>query len=513
MNRRLRFHPSHFLIQVGAEQMIVTARSGSANPFTYTVTRGVSGTTATTHSAGDAVYSAALRLIGPLAATISSSATTMLVNETSAPPAVPFAAQVDSEQMNVTARVLQSGNEYQYTISRGINGTVAASHNAGAVVDSLVDLLTPSGSGDIWINAANTQGGSIDNVRLRGVRVGQPPYGCVSIPAPYPVMGTLAASIDNVTTTVTVNDNATFLIPATPFVIEIDSEQMNVTARSRSTNPFTYTVTRGYNRTAAASHTAGQNVLNVGAAMISDILIDACDFAPGELDGTVAQVAADGATGVTLRNLILLPQASGTVMSVFGKGSAPTSQVTDLLIDACRFRGIGANVFGINCNNVARAVIQNNIFLAAQSGSQAIELGGSSSGALLVGNDLSAVVSATPVVDNTTGADTISHGNLGYTDRRITRGVTASATATANDDLVWADATSGAVTVTLPAASGRRGRTITVKKVDTSANSVTIARTGSDTIDGGTSYVLAAQNKYATLASDGSSKWYVVANN
>src|SRR5206468_4101884 len=42
-------------IQIGSEQMTVTARSGSVNPFTYTVTRGIDGTTAAAHSASDAV--------------------------------------------------------------------------------------------------------------------------------------------------------------------------------------------------------------------------------------------------------------------------------------------------------------------------------------------------------------------------------------------------------------------------------------------------------------------------
>jgi hypothetical protein len=47
-------------IQIGTEQMTVTARSGSANPFTYTVTRAIDGTTAAAHSANDPVYAGCL---------------------------------------------------------------------------------------------------------------------------------------------------------------------------------------------------------------------------------------------------------------------------------------------------------------------------------------------------------------------------------------------------------------------------------------------------------------------
>ena len=89
------------------------------------------------------------------------------------------------------------------------------------------------------------------------------------------------------------------------------------------------------------------------------------------------------------------------------------------------------------------------------------------------------------------------------------RSVTASATALATDYLILVDATAGAVTVTLPAASGARGALIVVKKTDASANAVTVDADGAETIDGAATTALPAQYDAVTVACDGSQWWIV----
>jgi hypothetical protein len=86
---------------------------------------------------------------------------------------------------------------------------------------------------------------------------------------------------------------------------------------------------------------------------------------------------------------------------------------------------------------------------------------------------------------------------------------TSSYTITASDTVVFADATSGAVTITLPAASGNSGYRFYVKRIDNSANSCTVGRTGADTIDGQTSLSLPLQYTSLTLVSNGSA-WYII---
>ena len=76
-------------------------------------------------------------------------------------------------------------------------------------------------------------------------------------------------------------------------------------------------------------------------------------------------------------------------------------------------------------------------------------------------------------------------------------------------ECVLVDATAGAVTITLPAVAYGL-REIRVKKTDSSANAVSVARAGTATIDGATSYSLATQYKSVTVVSDGTN-WFVIA--
>ena len=63
-----------------------------------------------------------------------------------------------------------------------------------------------------------------------------------------------------------------------------------------------------------------------------------------------------------------------------------------------------------------------------------------------------------------------------------------------SNHVIRCDASAGAIILTLPAiAAGNRGIWYRVKKIDATANTVTIARTGADTIDGAVSKILASQ--------------------
>jgi len=93
---------------------------------------------------------------------------------------------------------------------------------------------------------------------------------------------------------------------------------------------------------------------------------------------------------------------------------------------------------------------------------------------------------------------------------------TAAYTATNTDTIVLADATAAAFTVTLPtSANGFNspvGQILHIKKKDVSANAVTIAAQGADTIQGAANISLAAQYNSRTLWTDGSGTWYVLAS-
>lgn len=90
---------------------------------------------------------------------------------------------------------------------------------------------------------------------------------------------------------------------------------------------------------------------------------------------------------------------------------------------------------------------------------------------------------------------------------------TANYTATDNDYLLLVDATSGSVTITLPTAvppagTGASKSRFIIKRTDSSGNTVTVATTSSQTIDGVATYTLGAQYDSATIDSDGTN-WAV----
>lgn len=87
--------------------------------------------------------------------------------------------------------------------------------------------------------------------------------------------------------------------------------------------------------------------------------------------------------------------------------------------------------------------------------------------------------------------------------------ITANYTILTNDgySTILADATGGAVLVSLPSAAANTGREITVKKIDSSANEVIV---DSGTIDGKSSRSLTAQYEWVRLVSDGT-VWFEIA--
>ncbi|HUD21063.1 MAG TPA: hypothetical protein VMQ44_03300 [Candidatus Saccharimonadales bacterium] len=84
---------------------------------------------------------------------------------------------------------------------------------------------------------------------------------------------------------------------------------------------------------------------------------------------------------------------------------------------------------------------------------------------------------------------------------------TSDATLSSANTVVLADTTSGAVALTLPLASTLTGKIFRLK--NTGTHTLTINRSGSNTIDGGTSAQLITKYSSIDLASDGTN-WYIV---
>lgn len=105
----------------------------------------------------------------------------------------------------------------------------------------------------------------------------------------------------------------------------------------------------------------------------------------------------------------------------------------------------------------------------------------------------------------------LTDSSTGIAYRVKTRQVTATSyLATSTDHTLLADATSAAITINLPAAGTNTStRIYVIRKVDTSANAITIDGSGSETIDGTTTIKLTQPNQTVVLQA-GFSSWHIL---
>ena len=85
--------------------------------------------------------------------------------------------------------------------------------------------------------------------------------------------------------------------------------------------------------------------------------------------------------------------------------------------------------------------------------------------------------------------------------------------ATNKDNIILCDGNAGSFTLNIPSAVGINGRKYTIKKIDSSHNSIeVVANSGAENIDGGTAYILKFQYDYIIIVSDGK-QWYIIGSN
>lgn len=112
-------------------------------------------------------------------------------------------------------------------------------------------------------------------------------------------------------------------------------------------------------------------------------------------------------------------------------------------------------------------------------------------------------------VNVTAGAGLTGGGDITSTRTLNSHSVTTqSGNYTANkNDVVLADASGGAITVTLPSADSNI--MVTVKKIDSSSNAVEIATPNSETIDGDTNRTITGQYISREITSDGTNYFII----
>jgi hypothetical protein len=100
-------------------------------------------------------------------------------------------------------------------------------------------------------------------------------------------------------------------------------------------------------------------------------------------------------------------------------------------------------------------------------------------------------------------------GAATFVDGKNLRTVAGSPTLDETFGSVLINAAAAPRTVTLPLAATARNRIYTIKKIDASANTVTIDPAGGETIDGFALQLLTAQWQSLTIQSDGTG-WFII---
>lgn len=273
----------------------------------------------------------------------------------------------------------------------------------------------------------------------------------------------------------------------------------------------------GFLRVTLAAQTAG-----------TVIVVDAFESGAGILTTLMSVASGDGASLIGVQDLGALFTATTVEGCLAEARTALNALVTtlgvlanicystgftmsgDIDIDGNELSGLAA---GVNPTDAVRmdqidAASLLAVILPALAGEVLALSGGTMSGTLDMGNNL--ITNLAPAVD-AGGATNKAQLDASVAASRLltVRTVTGSALIVGTDDVIEANATTASFTLTLPSAAANPGKVFHVKKIDVTANTVTIDGDTTDTIDGALTLVLRAQWQSTRFVSDGVG-WFIL---
>lgn len=183
--------------------------------------------------------------------------------------------------------------------------------------------------------------------------------------------------------------------------------------------------------------------------------------------------------------------------------ASTTTQVRITGSTATTINGIAAGVAGqiIHILNVATA----NISVVPESGSA------SASDRISTMADVTYSIPPEDTLSLMYDATTARWRALQVKSNQKITSVSTNYTALLSDDLINVDCTSGAVTVTLPAAATSSGKVFSIRKVDQSTNLLTIDPNSTELIGGQSTWQLIGINQVLRIVCDGSG-WIITSN-
>lgn len=191
----------------------------------------------------------------------------------------------------------------------------------------------------------------------------------------------------------------------------------------------------------------------------------------------------------------------------YSPGSALSGLTNNTILKATSSSTIGGSLFTDNGTNVTLS--SGKLIVSAGSNPGIAASNNINTGWTLSGTTITSVLGGSNAV---TFSNILLYSVLGLKLPGSTK--TTTYNMTQQDVFLFADATSAGFTITLPAASGSVNGTIgqffIIQKKDASANVVTIARAGADTINGAASKALSAQYAGILIFGTGATTWGAV---
>ena len=363
-------------------------------------------------------------------------------------------------------QVFETNSSFTYNTSTNVVNATSTGITVGGITNQ-IEASTGNGS-DVILIASGTElrklpistlsaslgGGTMNNWQLDG---DTGPSQTVSDGQTVGVLGgtglfTVSSAGENVTVNISGVDSS-MIVDGSVTNTDLENSSVTVTAGNGLTD-------------GGAVSLGGSVTLNVGAGSLIDVTATTVDV---DLTEAAAATIADN------DELIFLD--GGTTAS---KGS--TRDLATLMAGN-----------GLTANNSSLDLTSSSITAAADDGpNQTIDLGNTLT--IAGGSGITTVASATDTITVNAQLSTTS-------------GTLAGGALTAGVDVFMIDVAGGSESYTLPAVPPE-GAMIRVKKIDSSANTITLSAAGGLNIDGGTNYILYNQYESVTLIA-GSVAWFV----
>jgi hypothetical protein len=246
----------------------------------------------------------------------------------------------------------------------------------------------------------------------------------------------------------------------------------------------------------------------------SSLQLNACTDAGGFIDSPLNIVRAANGT-VTIARPTVIGSSTGTTNTLDFRGAAGSNRDLDFqsgTSDRWTFRVNNETESGSNAGSNFQLIAR------SDAGTQIdipFSIGRAAGSSISLNRPLS-LSSALSVVNGGTGATDAANAksNLQTIASKAVN-VSANYTLTIADSGGWVetDATSAAVTLTLPSSAGVPfGTVYSIRKADTSVNTVTIQTNGTDTVLGTSTYVLREQRQSITLINSTGGVWYILSS-